>query len=598
MGKDKKYVAMIMNKNYINSYSFIFNPINVAVGVVDEKTGVLKDKNGNEYLAMNNPNFLFSDIPYSYFNIVELDELKEMMRFEGTLTEAVSEFYKRCSDLFYYSTIDNKGEVSFFSFNHRSLRETIESVDDLPASNNNDSAESDTPTKDEKKTECYDDISTILNDIMLRIINDEYSYEELLELQNELKIQQEGCEAALLSVDMKLEAMGSDENGNFYLNENESSEKEEKCQSGLKLVKNKEKGNTEIKTDDLIDISDLYDKVTKTLIAQDAPALRLIVEIARMYADNENKDGILLTGSTGVGKTKLMSLIAKYLDRPFLAVDSTQLTIPGYVGKNIEQVLWELYVSCGKDKKKAESAIVFFDEIDKKGSKNKSDIAGQGVLNVLLKFLDGTTYTACQDIQHLGGDNSVNIDTSNMMVIAGGAFADVYNVYRHLPNKKSVGFEIDSSVNKETTREPKLEDFVEIAMVPEEFMGRMPVIIHLNDLTQESMKRILNESDESPIKREEKRFSRAGVKLKVTEDYLDVISQKAFELRTGARGLKSIIADTTWRPFYEVSCNKGVYDEVVLDAKNDEDGKKKEASYQLVKRRNTSLINGNNMGRK
>lgn len=589
MGNIKKYVAIIMNRNYMNSSSCICNPINVAVGTIDQETGIFKDKNGNEYLSMCDPTFLYSECPYSYFNAVGLSDLNNLMEFDGQLKDAISVYYERCKNLFYYITVDSEGKVATLGLNHDSMHNAIEDYNNKKSQN---SSCPDVPAKTNDNLDGYDDYSNLMYSIMMGIINDKFSYEELLELKDELAYHQEGYEAALLSIDMKLESMRND--SSFNSNIEDSLKKGAESKPHLQLVNKKPnpKVTKKVIPDDFIDINDVYSKVVKTLIAQDEPARRLIVEISKMYSDNEENDGILLTGSTGVGKTKLMSLIAKYLDKPFLAVDSTQLTIPGYIGLSIEQVLWNLYVACGKDKKKAESAIVFFDEIDKKGSKNKSDISGQGVLNVLLKFLDGTTYVACQDPQHQGDSNSVHINTSNMLVVVGGAFADVY---KNLSTKRNVGFASESNENNGQQNQPTLDDFVTKAMMTEEFMARMPIVIHLNDLTQESMKRILNESNESPIKREEKRFDKVGVKLKVTDGYLDAISKRAFELKTGARGLKSIIADTTWKPFDEVSCNIGVYDEVILDADDEKGSNKDEISYQLVKKRNVSSLSGNNI---
>ena len=141
-----------------------------------------------------------------------------------------------------------------------------------------------------------------------------------------------------------------------------------------------------------INLEELYKNVTKTLIAQDEPTRRVITEIARKEQyPSSKKRALLITGPTGSGKTKMMELISKYLDRPFYKVDSTQLTIPGYVGKDLEEVLWDLYVKCGRDADRAEHAIIFFDEIDKKGSSRKDDVSGKGVLNVLLPFIEGST---------------------------------------------------------------------------------------------------------------------------------------------------------------------------------------------------------------
>ena len=286
--------------------------------------------------------------------------------------------------------------------------------------------------------------------------------------------------------------------------------------------------------------------------------------------NNHEKNGIMLTGSTGVGKTKLLSLISKYLNRPMIIIDSTQLTSPGYVGKDIEDYLWDLYESVGKDKDKAEKAIVFFDEIDKKGSESKSDVSGRAVLNVLLKFLDGTDYDICQDRKTSA--SKIKINTSNMIIIAGGAFSDVYEV----KEENQIGFSNQEKENKKV----EIDDFINKAMIPKEFMARFPVFIHLNDLDAKALKEILEESIESPIKNEQETFKKLGVKLTYTSDYIDEVVRNAIAKKTGARSLKGIIADSTWDAFDKISSNN-IFDEVILSKETLEDN----TNYKLVKRK-------------
>ena len=327
--------------------------------------------------------------------------------------------------------------------------------------------------------------------------------------------------------------------------------------------------------------------MTKTLVAQDEPAKEMIVEIARRDLTNHQKLGILLTGETGVGKTALMSLIAKYIERPFLIVDTTQLSSPGYEGLHIEEVLWRFYRDCGYDIDKVQHAIIYFDEIDKKGSERKDDVSGTRVLNLMLKFLDGTTYGATDSLRDNNYD-PVDISTNDMLVIAGGAFTDVYGA----PPKNPLGFSETEKEGKPYV--PKTKDFVEKAMMSREFMGRFPTVIRMNPLTQEGMMSILLESDESPIKISQEEFEKLGVEAVFTDGAIVAIANAAIESKIGARGLRGIVNKTTNKAMGKVMFEPGIYSKVTITEDtvkdpNNFDIIKKETS--IVKRRASSSAN-------
>ena len=321
---------------------------------------------------------------------------------------------------------------------------------------------------------------------------------------------------------------------------------------------------------DEFDIEKIFNYVKGNVVGQDDAVYRLIVEIARAYDSGREKDGILITGDSGVGKTLALTSLAECLNKPILIVDSTQLTMPGYVGKNIEEYLYDLYVKCGGNIDLAENAIIYFDEIDKKGSSQKSDVSGQGVLNVLLKFLDGTTYDASSSQKD--PKNVVKISTNNMLVIAGGAFRDVYKK----DNSGLIGFGNERPV---TDVEPSCDDFITKGMMTKEFMGRFPIVVHFKDLDKQDLFDILTTSNKSPLKREEKTFDKVGVRLRVTPAYLEAVTDGALKLKTGARGLKRIVSDTTWRPYAKIKSDDS-YEEVVLDADTVSNNK----VYQLIKK--------------
>lgn len=344
----------------------------------------------------------------------------------------------------------------------------------------------------------------------------------------------------------------------------------------LKQIKNKITNDRFRDKDGRIKIENLVDEIKKTLIGQDEPTKRMVTEIARLEEEINlglgDRTGILLTGAPGMGKTKLMRLIAKNINKPFVTVDSTQLTSAGYEGKNIEQCLWELYEKANHDKEKAERGIIFFDEIDKKGSTKKDDVAGKAVLNALLKFLDGTIYNAAPSQHSFLSNNSVELDTSKMIVVAGGSFTDVYG---DRP-KDQIGFYRNSK--KEYT--PTMKDFVEKGMMTYEFMGRVPIVIRMNTLNTEKMTELLDKSNESPILVQKKIFKDLGVNLDFTSEAKRQIAEEAIESSAGARGLSGIVKRVTYNPYYEVKNNKNKISKIIIDDETIKDSTK----YKVLKR--------------
>ena len=331
--------------------------------------------------------------------------------------------------------------------------------------------------------------------------------------------------------------------------------------SAIKIYdENKQYENDEYEMRGINNIDRLYKQVTRTLVSQDRAAEEFITRLTMLDLDRNNRKGILLTGDSGVGKTKLVELVSRYSKRPVLMIDSTQLTIPGYVGKNIEEFLYDLLDQCDFDIEKAEKAIIFFDEIDKKGSSKKSDVSGQGVLNQLLKFLDGATYTACEDAAHKS-NAYMNINTDDMIVVAGGAFNDVY----HSPdNNNPLGFG-GNTKEEASENNVSVDDFVEKAQMPREFMGRFS-IIHLNSLEAKDYERILKESDESPLISAKNVFKEMdNVKLTFTNNYIKAASELAYNREVGVRGLSDIITESINNPFRYINQNLNKYKEVIID---------------------------------
>lgn len=523
----EKYLATIMKRHSLGNGEAIYTIMDTIIGTYNKENNSFTDEEGNVYRHICDKSEAGRKLSSKeFYNLTPITPVKAAYP-DYTDEDIIETFNQQTSSTIYYYTQYDETHPMVMAINTSDIKEMFKQQ-------HSGQAPSQPQSEEEEVAE-----------LIARIATGCFTPEELLDIKNQ----------SSNSIAMLTQVI---ENVDDFLE-----------QQGLEAV-------PEESDSEEIDIQQTFDKVVKTLIDQDEPARRLIVEIARSL-DEENKEGILLTGNSGSGKTLLMELLSKYINRPVLIIDSTQLTGPAHTGKSIEQYLWDLYELCDCDTEKAEHAIVFFDEIDKKGSERKSDIAGQGVLNLLLKFLDGTTYIACKNPQVMTDGTFTPISTKNMTIIAGGAFSEIYDTKQ----KNPIGY---GQTPPEAQKEPEIKDFISKALMPKEFMGRFPVIIHLNTLTANSLKKIMTDSDASPIKKQEEKFAKKGVEFKVTEAYLDAVSKHAVERQIGARGLNKIIKDTTWKPFDIVSCNKGEYEKVVLDEDVIDDPNK----YQLIKRRTTT----------
>jgi len=566
--KNNYTIAAIMVRHPIRKDLAVYSCSHVALGYFDEETGVFTDTHKNEYRSITDPQMINSAEPYGYNYRLLVEKLPELVGKGIALDEAATRYEEICKqDVVLVGQNDESIPYSTTTNIPGLLKELEEAIDE-------------SESKSTKK-EFYigENPSTVrrrfnrkeVEDITKKLIDGGYTLDELKTLYSEL--QEEFSDVEALAESIKVEFLARDTES---LNPLTASMIESLQAGAPKPNYVYDPFEVKLTKQEKIDIEEVFKNVTKTLVAQDDAARRVIVEIARKEMDARKKQtGILLTGDTGVGKTLLMELIAKYIGRPFKKIDATQLTIPGYVGKNIEEELWDLYVKCGHNKKKAESAVIFIDEIDKKGSKEKSDVSGQGVLNVLLPFIEGAVYDASASSK--SSDTKVKIDTSNMIVILGGAFTDVY---KNLLEKNGVGFNSEvSSTPKQ--REAKVEDFVKYAMMPEEFMGRL-TIIRLNPLTVEDIKRVLNESDASAINVQKKIFAKLGVRLTAAPGFIDTVAEEAIKRKTGARGLNSIVDEATWQAFDEVYTHPGEYEEVEITEETLENPKQ----YKKIKKEN------------
>lgn len=585
--KNTKYYAILMSKSNIKTDCYLYKPLSLIEGekIEYDNDVLFKDITGKKYEVVSECKPLVSEEEFYVMNVISEEDLLKTYSTDD-LDEAKENYMKKIYSKIYigvYSFLKERVKVA--TIDYAILASQIEN-EDFKVSYE---------IEDEKIKEVKEDTDVPTGNLVdiIEIITDEILAEEdIIKIKKHIKIIVDKLVSMFLCVDCKdcsetkyvqgaieelvkkLEKLIDIKDIDELIDEYEDLTEEEmytinsiqttfeKIMSDEVTIETKENKTKENEIPNL-SVREIKKYFDERIIGQEEAKRDVIQAIYMNKLSNipGDRTACLLVGPTGSGKTLVAETVGECFNMPIEIIDTTQLSVPGYVGANLEDFLERLLFKTDGDLKKAEEGIVVFDEIDKKGTGSNGDISGKGVLNTLLPFIQGTTY----DVQY--NHKTYHFDTSKLTIFATGAFTDVTKEKKEKGySTTSAGFVSSSNVSKEDIKYENLEieDFVKYGNMPSELIGRFSTITQLTGHTKDSLSEILINSKLSALLLEKEKLSKIGIELIWEEGYIDSIVEHAMKLKTGARSLKATVEKSVKNARWEVLLNEGDYSKIIL----------------------------------